>query len=470
MTLLEGLDPTETISAVSTPPGMGGIGIVRLSGSRAHAICRSIFKPRSHLTGFSHRKMVLGDLIDPDTREIVDEVFSVFMFAPQTYTCEDMAEIQCHSGRVVMERILDLTLRQGARLAGPGEFTLRAYLNGRIDLTQAEGVIAVIQARSETALKMAQRQLHGKVREVIESLLHPIRRILMYVEADLDFSEDTGMDFEETWRDIWSKSRQGLFREIARLMEGFATCQMLREGVRVVIIGSPNVGKSCILNRFVGRERAIVTDIPGTTRDFIEEGILIQGIPFRIVDTAGLRPSQDPVERIGAEQALRRKEEADIVLNVIDASRPLSREDIQVLRELNADKTILVLNKCDLPLKVTPDEVMPFLPRDVPRVTLSAKTGQNWDQLTHLLFEKLRGLEDLGDLEALIPINQRHYQLLRKAEEALAHLDEGLEQGVEEVFLSQDLWEAKRALEAVLGVSGRDEILSGIFQNFCVGK
>ncbi len=470
MTLFEGLDLTQTIAAISTPVGMGGIGVIRLSGLKAHIITREIFSPKSPAASLKHREMVLGDVVDPESHEIIDEVFTVLMFAPHTYTREDMAEIQCHSGRVVLERILKLLLKHGARLAGPGEFTLRAFLNGRIDLTEAEGVIEVIQAQSEASLKMAQKQLHGGIREAIEPLLKEINQILTYMEADLDFSEDLGMDFTPTWSALWEKSAPSLFHALDRLMEGFTTCQMIREGFEVVIVGTPNVGKSSILNRFLGKERAIVTEFPGTTRDFIEEGTLIQGIPFRIVDTAGLRESQDPVEKIGTAQSLHKKRQADIVLLVIDAARPLDEEEISLLRDAEKGKTIIALNKYDLPRKVSLQEVEEYLSGSVPIVEISAKTGLNWEKLTHLLVEKIHANEFNQDIQSLIPINQRHFQLLETAKDALSRFDAGIKQNLEEVFLSQDLWEAKRALESITGKTPDDDILSQIFHNFCVGK
>jgi tRNA modification GTPase len=470
MTLFEGLDLSQTIAAISTPVGMGGIGVLRLSGPLAHDITKKIFIPKSHSVPIRHREMVLGDIVDSENDIPIDEVFAVFMFAPHTYTREDMTEIQCHSGRVVLERILKLLLRQGARLAGPGEFTLRAFLNERIDLTQAEGVIEVIQAQSEASLKMAQKQLHGGIREAITPLLRDINEILTYMEADLDFSEDMGIDFTPTWKALWKKKIPHLQHGIDRLMGGYATCQMVREGFEVVIIGTPNVGKSSILNRFLGKDRAIVTEFPGTTRDFIEEGTLIQGIPFRIVDTAGLRESRDPVEQLGTTQSLHKKHQADIVLFVIDAAKPLGKDEIALLHEVEAEKTILILNKCDLPQQVTPEKVMYHLRVTLPIVEISAKTGQNWEKMTYLLVEKIHAQEFTQDIHALIPINQRHYQLLEKAKTALSRLDEGIRQNLEEVFLSHDLWEAKRALEAITGEVPDDDILTRIFQNFCVGK
>jgi len=470
MALFEGLDLTQTIAAISTPVGMGGIGVIRLSGLKAHTIIKEIFLPKSPSTPLKHREMVLGDIVDPESREVIDEVLAVLMSAPRTYTREDMAEIQCHSGRVVLERIVKLLLKRGARLAGPGEFTLRAFLNGRIDLTQAEGVIEVIQAQSEASLKMAQKQLHGGIRKAIEPLLKEINQILTYMEADLDFSEDLGMDFTPTWKALWEKSAPDLFHAIDRLMEGFTTCQMVREGFEVVIVGTPNVGKSSILNRFLGKERAIVTEFPGTTRDFIEEGTLIQGIPFRIVDTAGLRESQDPVEKIGTTQSLHKKRQADIVLLVIDAARPLGKEEIDLLGEAEEGKTIIALNKCDLSRRVSPHEVEKYLPGSVPIVEISAKTGMNWEKLSRLLVEKIHAHEFTQDIQSLIPINQRHFQLLESAKKALLRFEAGLKRDLEEVFLSQDLWEAKRALESITGKTPDDDILSQIFQNFCVGK
>ncbi len=470
MTLFEGLDLTHTIAAISTPVGMGGIGILRLSGPDAHAITRKVFSPRSHKAILKHRQMVLGDIMDPASGEVIDEVFTVLMAAPHTYTREDMTEIQCHSGRVVLERILKLLLAHGARLAGPGEFTLRAYLNGRIDLSQAEGVMEVIQAQSEAALRMAQKQLRGEIRRAVTPLIETLDMILTYMEADLDFSEDTGMDFTPTWQALWSENAPALIHDIARLMEGFATCQMIRDGFEVVIIGPPNVGKSSILNRFIGRDRAIVTEIPGTTRDFLEEGTLIQGIPFRVVDTAGLRETDDPIEKLGAVRSLQKKRQADIVLFVLDAARPLDDEEAQHLRQMEVEKTLVVLNKCDLPRVLSPEAIRPLLPAPAPVVEVSAKTGENWEAMTSLLLEKLQNTALTRDVSSLIPINQRHYQLLEKAKTALGRLDEGIRQGTEEVFLAQDAWEAKRALEAITGASGDGDILSNIFRTFCVGK
>ncbi len=470
MFLFEGLDPSDTIVAISTPPGIGGIGVIRLSGQKAHAIGHQLFRPKSHRNSFPHRQMILGDLIEAVSGNVVDEVFLVFMRAPHTYTREDMVEIQCHSGSVVLEKILSLALDAGARLAGPGEFTLRAYLNGRIDLTQAEGVIEIIQARSEVALGMAQRQLHGKVREAIETILAPLRKILMYMEADLDFSGDTGMDFFETWRKIWETSRSDLFRRIERLMEGFATCQMMREGVEVVILGRPNVGKSSLLNRFVGQERAIVTEIPGTTRDFIEEGIRIRGIPFKVVDTAGLRSPRDPVERIGTEKTQEKMRRADVVLLVIDGSQPLEMKDRELMAQAETERTLVIVNKSDLPMQTRPETVRHVFPHDIPIIAVSAKTGQNWQALEDALVEKVRGATRVSDVSTLIPVNQRHYRWLKKAHEALQHLDGGLDGGAEEVFLAQDVGEAVRALEAIVGTSPEGDVLSQIFRNFCIGK
>jgi len=470
MTLFEGLDLTHTIAAISTPIGMGGIGIIRLSGLKAHEICKKIFVPKLQSTSLEHRRMTLGNVVDPHHQEVIDEVFAIFMFAPSTYTREDMAEIQCHSGRVVLERILKLLLENGARLAGPGEFTLRAFLNGRIDLTQAEGVIEVIQAQSEASLRMAQKQLHGGIGKAINSLLQPVNQILMYMEADLDFSEDTGTDFNPTWQALWNNAFPEVMKEIEHLMEGHATCQMVREGFEVVIVGTPNVGKSSILNRFVGKDRAIVTEVPGTTRDFIEEGILIQGIPFRIVDTAGLRSSKDPVESIGTKQALHKKGQADIVLLVIDRTRPLGEEETTLLKKAEKEKTIVALNKCDLSPGTSPGSVASLLPETTPVVEISAKTGQNWNRLTHVLVAMIQKAEAFPDIQYLVPINQRHYQLLQKAKTAIERLESGYRKGVEEVFLSQDLWESKRALEAIIGKVPDGDILSEIFRKFCVGK
>ncbi len=469
MSLPEGWDQTQTIAAISTPAGMGGIGVIRLSGSRAHAITKKIFSPR-YSSSLRHRKMVLGDIVDPQTGVLIDEAFVVLMVPPHTYTREPMAEIQCHSGRVVLEKILRLLIREGTRLAAPGEFTLRAFLNGRIDLTEAESVIEIIQAQSEAALQLAQKQLHGGVRKTIMPLIEEIDQILTYIEADLDFSEDLGVDFTPTWKTFWEKAAPQLFHTLGHLMENFTTCQMVREGFKMVILGAPNVGKSSILNRFLGKERAIVTEFPGTTRDFIEEGLLIQGLPFRVIDTAGLRETEDPVEKIGTRQALSMKKEADIVLLVFDGSRPLSPQDTIIFQQIDPQKTLLLINKIDLPQKITPSTLATHTKEKLPTLEISAKTGQNWDQLLSLIVQSVQHSHSTQEVDSLIPINQRHHQLLEKAKEALERFQEGLQNDIEEVFLAQDLWEAKRALEAIIGKQTDDTILSQIFQNFCIGK
>lgn len=469
MALVEGLNLSETITAISTPVGVGGIGIVRLSGAQAHSIAKTIFSPNTG-QAFEHRKLLLGTIRAPGGDAVIDEVFCVFMVAPHTYTREPMAEIHCHSGRVVLEKILSLLIENGARLATPGEFTLRAYLNGRIDLTQAESVIDIINARTGVSLAMAQRQLGGGLRDAVTPLLDTLNQLLTYMEADIDFAEDMGIGFENTWRDLWVKNNTHIKAEIARIMEGFATCEMIREGHEVAIIGTPNVGKSSILNRFLGKERAIVTEHPGTTRDFIEEGLLIQGLPFRIIDTAGLRTSEDPVERLGTQKALDRKEQADLILLVIDASRTLDAMEISLLETASPENTLVVLNKADLPAITTSSELARYVPEGTCVLELSAKTGKNWHHLTHHLTRLIQGQTPSIETQALIPVNQRHFRLLEKAQEALKRFHNGFQKNIEEAYLASDLWEAKNALEAITGTNSQTDILSEIFSNFCVGK
>jgi len=469
MALIEGLNLSETIAAISTPIGVGGIGIVRLSGTLAHTIAKKIFFPNRGQS-FEHRKLLLGVVRASDGGTIIDEVFCVFMVAPHTYTRESMVEIHCHGGRIVLEKILSLLIENGARLATPGEFTLRAYLNGRIDLTQAESVIDIINARTGASLAMAQRQLSGGLRDAVTQLLDTLNLLLTYMEADIDFAEDLGEGFENTWRDLWLKNHTRLISEITRIMKGFASCEMIREGYEIAIIGAPNVGKSSILNRFLGKERAIVTELPGTTRDFIEEGLLIQGLPFRIIDTAGLRVSDDPVERLGTQKALDRKEQADLILLVMDASRPLDSVEISLLEGVSPENTIVALNKSDLAAVTTVPELIRYIPDGTCVLELSAKTGKNWHKLTHHLTRLIRDQASSPATQTLIPVNQRHVNLLGTARDALKRFHDGFQKNVEEAYLASDLWEAKSALEAITGKNSYTDILSEIFSNFCVGK
>jgi len=469
MALVEGLNLSETITAISTPIGVGGIGIIRLSGRKAHPLAKKIFFPNPGQSP-EHRKMLLGTIRAPDSDAVIDEVFCVFMVAPHTYTREPMAEIHCHSGRIALEKILSLLIEQGARLAAPGEFTLRAYLNGRIDLTQAESVIDIINARNSASLLMAQRQLSGGLLNAVIPLLDTLNQLLMYMEADIDFAEDMGVSFENSWRDLWIKNDARLNSEIARIMEGFTTCEGIREGYEIAIIGTPNVGKSSILNRFLGKERAIVTEYPGTTRDFIEEALLIQGLPFKIIDTAGLRDSEDPVERLGTQKALDRKAQADLILLVIDASRALEAAEILLLNSASPQKTLVALNKSDLPAVTTAQELVRHIPEGTCVLELSAKTGKNWHTLTHHLTRLILEQTPSIETEALIPVNQRHFRLLKTARDALKRFQGEFKKNTEEAYLAHDLWEAKNALEAITGNNTHTDILSEIFSNFCVGK
>jgi tRNA modification GTPase len=278
------------------------------------------------------------------------------------------------------------------------------------------------------------------------------------------------VSFENSWRELWIKNDVHLNSEIARIMEGFTTCEVIREGYEIAIIGTPNVGKSSILNRFLGKERAIVTEHPGTTRDFIEETLLIQGLPFKIIDTAGLRDSEDPVERLGTQKALDRKAQADLILLVIDASRPLDATEISLLNSASPQKALIVLNKSDLPAVTTAQELTRHIPDGTCVLELSAKTGKNWHALTHHLTRLILEQTPSIETQTLIPVNQRHFRLLKTARDALKRFQDEFKKKTEEAYLAHDLWEAKNALEAITGNNTHTDILSEIFSNFCVGK
>ncbi len=336
-------EAADTLAAISTPLGEAGIGIVRLSGPLACAIARRLFRPhRPRPTWQSHR-LYLGHIVDPQG-DIVDEVMVTLMRAPHTYTREDVVEINCHSGYGVLRRILDLTLAAGARLARPGEFTLRAFLAGRLDLTQAEAVLEVIRARTATHLQVAAAHLHGGLGRRLAQVRQDLLDLLARVEAALDFPEEAG---ELPPAEV----QAGLDRQLGSLQalaDSYEAGRLLREGLLVVIAGRPNVGKSSLLNRLLDMERAIVTEIPGTTRDLVEESVTLGGVVVRFSDTAGLRPAQDPVEELGIARTRERLRQADLVLYLVDASAPAAPEDAAALAELAGQPGLVVLNKMDL--------------------------------------------------------------------------------------------------------------------------
>lgn len=457
----------DTIAAISTPPGEGGISIVRLSGPEAIGIAESIFRPArktKRLSRIRSHTLTYGHILDPHSGQLIDEVLVSVMHAPRTYTREDVVEINCHGGALVAQKILDLLLQQGARLAEPGEFTKRAFLNGRIDLSQAEAVIDLIRAKTDLSLKAATSQLSGELSERIERLRNSIAQVLAEVEASIDFPEED-LDFmppEEIETRLCDAAE-----EIKRLIETAQEGRILREGVRTVIAGKPNVGKSSLLNRLLREDRVIVTDIPGTTRDSIEEYLNLGGIPFRIVDTAGIRLTDDPIELEGVKRSRRQIELADLVLAMFDSSQTLSDEDYELLRMISDKTALIVLNKIDLPPKITPEEFKPLSDKRVVRISALKEIGID-DLKTEIVKLVTGGKVMLAD--SPIVVNLRHKDALRRAFESLSYAIDSIRQGEPPELIAVDLRGALNCLGEIIGAVTNEEILDRIFSQFCIGK
>lgn len=453
----------DTIAAISTPPGQAGIGVVRLSGPLSRAIATRIFRPYNPtFTDLPSHRLILGQIICPEDGQVVDEVLLSAMHAPHSYTREDVVEINCHSGYAVLKQVLGLALQQGARLAQPGEFTLRAFLSGRLDLTQAEAVLEIIEARSEAGLKVAAAHLAGGLGQKIGKLREALLDLLARVEADLDFAEEVP---ELNPAELTSPLRT-LIAEIAELGRSYVQGRLLREGLQVVLAGRPNVGKSSLLNQLLQTDRALVTEIPGTTRDVIAETVVIRGLPVCLLDTAGLRQAENKVEALGIARTQQHLAQADLVLYLVDASQPWEEEDCTRLRELATRPTLLVLNKCDLP-PVLAAEALPLAwPQPVLRV--SARTGEGLAELKEAIFQAALGP---GMAPAPQVVTQaRHQQHLEQCalylEQALAIL----EGGQPPELLALELQAGAQELGAILGLEIGEDVLDRIFARFCLGK
>ncbi|KPL87791.1 tRNA uridine-5-carboxymethylaminomethyl(34) synthesis GTPase MnmE [Ardenticatena maritima] len=450
----------DTIAAIATPVGEGGIGIVRISGPEALAILRRLFRPARPRPFESHRLMY-GHIVDPHTGDVVDEVMAVYMRAPHTYTRQDVVEIHGHGGMAPLRAVLSLVLSAGARLAEPGEMTLRAFLNGRIDLAQAEAVLDVVRARTEAGLQAALRQLGGHLSDDIRHARQMLLDVLAHLTALIDFPED-----DVPPQDI-APDLERVAAHLERLIATADRGMLLREGVRVAIVGRPNVGKSSLLNRLLRHDRAIVTDIPGTTRDVLEETLNVRGIPVVVVDTAGIRQTQDVVEAIGVERSRAAIAQADLVLLVLDASQPLTDEDHAIAAEVEGRPAIVVLNKTDLPRRLFPDNV-PFLPA-APRVELSAQQGEGLDRLEETIFEQVTG-GHVMPLHGALVTNPRHKAALQRALDHVRAAQSTYAAGLPADFITIDLHSAVNALGEITGETATEDLLDTIFSRFCIGK
>ncbi len=452
----------DTIVAPATPPGEGGIGILRLSGPAAGSLLAAVFRGRVAVPAMTSHHLYHGRLCRPDGSAL-DDVLAVLMRAPHSYTGEDVAEVHCHGGSRLLRSVLDLFLATGARLARPGEFTQRAFLNGRLDLAQAEAVAALIGARSEQAARAALAQLDGRLSARLRHFSAECRELLTLLEAHIDFPDD---ELGALDQDAVVRRAQTLRDEMAALLATFDAGRALREGVSVLILGRPNVGKSSLLNALLGEARAIVTEIPGTTRDTLEEQLVLGGIPLRLVDTAGVRDTSDPIEQEGVRRARSKAAAADLVLLVIDQSQPLRAEDRLALALAPLERTVLVRNKGDLPGAAT-DEALRGFTR---QVTVSAKGGSGLEALQQQVIDFFTG--DAGGAleEGVVLTERRHREALVLATTAVERFLAAPSAGEPLECQAMELREALAALGQITGETTADDILNEIFGKFCIGK
>lgn len=457
----------DTIAAISTAPGEGAIGIVRISGDLAISIANSIYQcGTKQLEEQKTHTIHYGHIVDPNSGEVYDEVMVSVLRAPKTFTREDIVEINCHGGIVAINRVLQLVLRMGARLAEPGEFTKRAFLNGRIDLSQAEAVMDLIRAKTDKSMQLAMRQLDGQLSHLIQNLRQEILNTLAQVEVNIDYPEYD--DVEEMTLQLLREKTQQVLQGIRALLNTASQGKILRDGLKTAIVGRPNVGKSSLLNVLLREEKAIVTDIAGTTRDTIEEYVNVRGVPLQLIDTAGIRETDDVVEKIGVERSRKALKEADFVLLLLNQSEILQEEDIRLLETTKGMKRIILFNKTDLPSKLSKEDIAPYA-KEEEIVTTSMLNKEGIDQLE----EKIAGYFFQGQMnerDATYLSNTRHIALLEKAEQALVEVQNGIEMEMPVDLIQIDFTRAWDLLGEITGDSVQDELLTQLFSQFCLGK
>jgi len=455
----------DTIAAVATPAGTGGIGIIKMSGPRSAEITARIFKPRNAVLPLKSHRLYYGEIVDPDTKQTHDEVLVSFMAKPRSYTREDVIEINCHGGYLVLQQILSLLVTAGARLAEPGEFTRRAFINGRIDLAQAEAVVALIEAKSCASLKQAAQQLQGRLSLHIKGIQDELLSMLSALEASIEFPEE---DLELLSPSELRAQTDHLISQLTDLANTYSEARFLREGASTIIAGRPNVGKSSLFNMLLNEERAIVTPLPGTTRDCIEEMLVIKGIPLKLADTAGLRDAADIIEEEGVRITNQKLDRADLTVLVIDGSIGLDKCDEELLNRFRGTKAIVVCNKTDLPAKVSPDMLKRHFPeRQIVATSALHRTGieELKDAITSALLSNGTCLTS-----STVITTVRHASALEKTLESLEHAKQGLHNHIPPEFIAADLQFAVHHLGQITGSSSSEEVLDQIFSRFCVGK
>lgn len=455
----------DTIAAISTPPGEGAISIVRMSGEEAVSIAQKVFSGKDLTQAKSHT-INYGHIVDPKTHEEIDEVMVSLMLAPKTFTREDVVEINCHGGIVATNRILQLLLVNGARLAEPGEFTKRAFLHGRIDLTQAESVMDLIRAKTDRSMKIALNQLDGNLSHLIDSLRKDILDVLAQVEVNIDYPEYD--DVEEMTTKLLKEKAIEIKQRIEQLLKTASQGKIMREGLATALVGRPNVGKSSLLNHLLHEDKAIVTDVAGTTRDVIEEYVNVSGVPLKLIDTAGIRETDDKVEKIGVERSKKAIEQSNLVLLVLNAAESLTKEDLELIRLTNDKKRIIILNKTDLEEKLDRKELAK-ISENAPVYATSILKNEGVEALEEAISKLFfNGIEN--SQSTVMVTNARHIALLEKAQNSLDSVLEGISSGMPVDLVQIDMTEAWNLLGEITGESYEDELLDQLFSQFCLGK
>jgi tRNA modification GTPase len=467
------LEPlTDTICAIATPIGEAGIGLIRLSGPEALKTAQKIFRPAAANRQPKSHVLHYGWIVEPGTGELVDEVLMCFMAAPRTYTREDVVEINCHGGFGALNRVLGLVVSAGARLAQPGEFTRRAFLNGRIDLSQAEAVIEIIRTRSEQGLLLANRHLRGDLRRLVEGWLEVLGQAQAHLEALIDFCEDLAEeagDDAPLYESVLKSIEEGVAKPLQSALASFEQGRVVREGLTFVLVGKPNVGKSSMLNSLLGRDRAIVTAAPGTTRDVIEDTFLLEGVQVRVRDTAGIRREPDEIESRGIEMTIDSLSQADVALWLIDHSRSLDAEDRCVYEALGDKRCFVILNKSDLPPAFPRETVQDSFPGLSPALRLSVKNPLDIVRLKARLAKEFLQ-NPLSSCRSEIVPNLRQKECLQQAMDSLVKAGEMLRSNTYGELISFEVGNAQKQLAAILGRSNDTELLDRIFSQFCIGK
>ncbi|WAE41763.1 tRNA uridine-5-carboxymethylaminomethyl(34) synthesis GTPase MnmE [Staphylococcus pasteuri] len=456
----------DTITSISTPMGEGAIGIVRLSGPQAIEIGDKLYKGKKKLAEVDSHTINYGHIIDPDTNETVEEVMISVLRAPKTFTREDIIEINCHGGILTINRILELTMTHGARIAEPGEYTKRAFLNGRIDLSQAEAVMDFIRSKTDRASKVAMNQIEGRLSDLIKRQRQSILEILAQVEVNIDYPEYD--DVEDATTEFLLQQSKRIKQEINQLLETGAQGKIMREGLSTVIVGRPNVGKSSMLNNLIQDNKAIVTEVAGTTRDVLEEYVNVRGVPLRLVDTAGIRDTEDIVEKIGVERSRKALSQADLILFVLNNNEALTEDDQTLYDVVKNEDVIVIINKTDLETNLDINEVKEMI-GDTPLIQTSMLKQEGIDELEIQIRDLFFG-GDVQNQDMTYVSNSRHISLLKQARQSIQDAIDAVESGIPMDMVQIDLTRTWEILGEIIGESASDELIDQLFSQFCLGK